>query len=148
MIALQYERETFEYQKLTDLLTKQVQFYSSIIKTTRDDPQYYRVGYYGLAYPHNIRNKVLTILLRLVVTICNRHHLQSSPSAIITIFNHHHLQQSSSSIIAIANHHHLQSSSPSVIIVISNNHYLQSSLSPKNHHHLQSSLYGVPCIPF
>lgn len=56
-LADQYERETFEYQKLTDLLTKQVQFYSSIIKTTRDEPQYYRVGYYGLAYPHNIRNK-------------------------------------------------------------------------------------------
>lgn len=56
-LADQYERETFEFQKLSDILTKQVRFYNNIIQSTRDEPQYYRVGYYGTAYPVNIRNK-------------------------------------------------------------------------------------------
>ena len=46
---LSQRKDIFLLQKM------QAQFYDNIMKTERAQPQYYRVGYYGLGFPKCVR---------------------------------------------------------------------------------------------
>ena len=52
-----YEKRTYDYVKLADLLRQQADFYSKILNDFRPEPEYFMVGYYGLAFPCFVRNK-------------------------------------------------------------------------------------------
>ncbi|XP_072385409.1 dedicator of cytokinesis protein 2 isoform X1 [Diabrotica undecimpunctata] len=57
-LAEQYEQETFDYERLSDLHTRMAVFYDDIMKKARAEPEYFRVGYYGKGFPQFLRNKV------------------------------------------------------------------------------------------
>ncbi|CAG9857501.1 unnamed protein product [Phyllotreta striolata] len=57
-LAEQYERETFDYERLSDLYKRMAVFYDDIMKKARPEPEYFRVGYYGRGFPMFLRNKV------------------------------------------------------------------------------------------
>lgn len=54
----QYELETFDYERLSNLHRTLADFYDSIMKQARPKPEYFRVGYYGQGFPLFLRNKV------------------------------------------------------------------------------------------
>ncbi|XP_044743403.1 dedicator of cytokinesis protein 1 isoform X2 [Chrysoperla carnea] len=54
----QYENETYDYLNLSELLKRMSQFYDSIMKQCRADPEYFRVGYFGRGFPTILQNKV------------------------------------------------------------------------------------------
>ncbi|XP_050304413.1 dedicator of cytokinesis protein 1 isoform X2 [Anthonomus grandis grandis] len=57
-LAEQYELETFEYDKLSELHQRLAELYDSIMKHPRPEPEYFRVGYYGKGFPVFLQNKV------------------------------------------------------------------------------------------
>lgn len=57
-LAQQYEKETFDYERLSELHQRLAEFYDSIMKHTRLEPEYFRVGYYGKGFPRFLQNKV------------------------------------------------------------------------------------------
>lgn len=57
-LMAEYENETFDYTNLSELLKRMSQFYDSIMKQSRANPEYFRVGYYGRGFPPFLQNKV------------------------------------------------------------------------------------------
>ncbi|CAH2001464.1 unnamed protein product [Acanthoscelides obtectus] len=57
-LAQQYEQETFDYERLSDLHQRMALFYEDIMKKARAEPEYFRVGYYGRGFPRFLQNKV------------------------------------------------------------------------------------------
>ena len=57
-LVVQYEEETFEYAKLTELHQKMASFYQSIMTDLRLDPEYFRVAFYGRGFPAFLQNKI------------------------------------------------------------------------------------------
>ncbi|XP_019762944.2 dedicator of cytokinesis protein 2 isoform X3 [Dendroctonus ponderosae] len=57
-LAQQYEKETFDYERLSELHQRLAEFYDSIMRHTRLEPEYFRVGYYGKGFPRFLQNKV------------------------------------------------------------------------------------------
>lgn len=57
-LAQQYEQETFDYDRLSELHRRLAEFYDSIMKHARPEPEYFRVGYYGKGFPQFLQNKV------------------------------------------------------------------------------------------
>ncbi|XP_066248093.1 dedicator of cytokinesis protein 1 isoform X1 [Euwallacea similis] len=57
-LAEQYEQETFDFDRLSELHTRLAGFYDSIMKHARPKPEYFRVGYYGRGFPLFLQNKV------------------------------------------------------------------------------------------
>lgn len=57
-LARQYEEETFDYIRLSALLTRMAAMYDSIIKQLRPEPEYFRVAFYGRGFPAFLQNKV------------------------------------------------------------------------------------------
>lgn len=57
-LAEQYEQETFDYDRLSDLHKRLSIFYDDIMKKARAEPEYFRVGYYGKGFPQFLQNKV------------------------------------------------------------------------------------------
>ncbi|VEN37349.1 unnamed protein product [Callosobruchus maculatus] len=57
-LAQQYEQETFDYERLSDLHHRMALFYEDIMKKARAEPEYFRVGYYGRGFPRFLQNKV------------------------------------------------------------------------------------------
>ncbi|KAL3864490.1 hypothetical protein ACJMK2_006169 [Sinanodonta woodiana] len=53
-----YENDQFDYEKLSWILQRQSELYKSIIHDMRPDPEYFRVGYFGLGFPSFLQNKV------------------------------------------------------------------------------------------
>lgn len=53
-----YERKLFDYSKLSFILKTQAKFFDNILIQIRPEPEYFRVGYYGLGFPLFLRNKV------------------------------------------------------------------------------------------
>lgn len=53
----QYEQITFEYDKISELYQKMSQYYQSIMKEVRPEPEYFRVAFYGRAFPKFFQNK-------------------------------------------------------------------------------------------
>ncbi|KAK3743713.1 hypothetical protein QZH41_012379, partial [Actinostola sp. cb2023] len=57
-LARQYEEQTFEYIKLSQILNNQAEFYDNIITQVRGEPEYFRVAFYGKGFPTFLRDKV------------------------------------------------------------------------------------------
>ncbi|XP_060530077.1 dedicator of cytokinesis protein 1 isoform X2 [Cylas formicarius] len=57
-LAEQYERETFEYDRLGELHSRLAAFYDNVMRQARPEPEYFRVGYYGRGFPPLLQNKV------------------------------------------------------------------------------------------
>nr|KAG5708357.1 hypothetical protein BaRGS_034388 [Batillaria attramentaria] len=57
-LAQQYKLEVFDYSSLGKILTRQAQLYNCILKEMRPEPEYFRVGYFGLGFPSFLQNKV------------------------------------------------------------------------------------------
>ncbi|KAK3597762.1 hypothetical protein CHS0354_006119 [Potamilus streckersoni] len=53
-----YENDQFDYEKLSWILQRQAELYRCIIHDMRPDPEYFRVGYFGLGFPSFLQNKV------------------------------------------------------------------------------------------
>jgi len=53
-----YETKLFNYNKWSILLKKQAQFLDNILTQHRPEPEYFRVGFFGLGFPCFLRNKL------------------------------------------------------------------------------------------
>lgn len=56
-LANLYESIFFDYKLLSDMLRCQAKFYDNILTQLRPEPEYFRVGFYGLSFPLFVRNK-------------------------------------------------------------------------------------------
>ncbi|XP_050303860.1 dedicator of cytokinesis protein 3 isoform X2 [Anthonomus grandis grandis] len=56
-LANLYENLFFDYKQLSDILVFQAKFYDNILTQLRPEPEYFRVGFYGLSFPLFVRNK-------------------------------------------------------------------------------------------
>uniref|UniRef100_A0A6P7GBE9 Dedicator of cytokinesis protein 3 n=1 Tax=Diabrotica virgifera virgifera TaxID=50390 RepID=A0A6P7GBE9_DIAVI len=56
-LANLYETIFFDYKLLSDILRYQAKFYDNILTQLRPEPEYFRVGFYGLSFPLFVRNK-------------------------------------------------------------------------------------------
>ncbi|XP_060529581.1 dedicator of cytokinesis protein 3 isoform X2 [Cylas formicarius] len=56
-LANLYETIFFDYKQLSDILKCQAKFYDNILTQLRPEPEYFRVGFYGLSFPLFVRNK-------------------------------------------------------------------------------------------
>ncbi|CAH0555056.1 unnamed protein product [Brassicogethes aeneus] len=56
-LAHQYETVFFDYKALSDILKTQAKFYDNILIQLRPEPEYFKVGFYGLSCPLFVRNK-------------------------------------------------------------------------------------------
>ncbi|XP_008198391.1 dedicator of cytokinesis protein 3 isoform X2 [Tribolium castaneum] len=56
-LATLYEVQFFDYKALSDILKYQAKFYDNILTQLRPEPEYFRVGFYGLSFPLFVRNK-------------------------------------------------------------------------------------------
>lgn len=53
-----YEKKLFNYEKLSSILKTQAQFFDNILNQLRPEPEYFRVGFYGIGFPLFLRNKL------------------------------------------------------------------------------------------
>ncbi|XP_073817677.1 dedicator of cytokinesis spg [Musca autumnalis] len=56
-LALLYETKRFDYNKLSEILILEAKFFQNILTQLRPEPEYFRVGFYGLGFPLFVRNK-------------------------------------------------------------------------------------------
>lgn len=56
-LANLFETIFFDYKQLSDILKCQARFYDNILTQLRPEPEYFRVGFYGLSFPLFVRNK-------------------------------------------------------------------------------------------
>jgi hypothetical protein len=54
-LAELYERRLFDYAKLSEILQTQAKFFDNILTQLRPEPEYFRVGFYGLSFPLFVR---------------------------------------------------------------------------------------------
>lgn len=54
-LALLYETKRFDYNKLSDTLIQEAKFFQNILTQLRPEPEYFRVGFYGLGFPLFVR---------------------------------------------------------------------------------------------
>ncbi|XP_016844337.1 dedicator of cytokinesis protein 3 isoform X2 [Nasonia vitripennis] len=57
-LAVLYETRLYDYAKLSDVLKVQAKFLDNILTQLRPEPEYFRVGFYGLSFPLFVRNKL------------------------------------------------------------------------------------------
>ncbi|GIY19723.1 dedicator of cytokinesis protein 3 [Caerostris extrusa] len=57
-LAELYEKKLLDYAKLSIVLKTQAKFFDNILNQIRPEPEYFRVGFYGLGFPLFLRNKV------------------------------------------------------------------------------------------
>ncbi|XP_012288369.1 dedicator of cytokinesis protein 3 [Orussus abietinus] len=57
-LAILYETRLYDYAKLSQILKMQAKFLDNILTQLRPEPEYFRVGYYGLSFPLFVRNKL------------------------------------------------------------------------------------------
>lgn len=60
-LANLYEEKIFDYQKLSNILLTQAKFYDNILIQLRPEPEYFRVGFYGLSFPLFVRVKIFIL---------------------------------------------------------------------------------------
>ncbi|CAG2058639.1 unnamed protein product, partial [Timema podura] len=60
-LVTQYEEEIFDYIQLSSLLKRMSQFYDSIMKQIRPEPEYFRVAFYGRGFPAFLQNKEVVL---------------------------------------------------------------------------------------
>ena len=56
-LAVFYETVMYDFGKLGEILRRQADFYEKIMTELRPEPEYFRVGFYGLGFPLFVRNK-------------------------------------------------------------------------------------------
>ncbi|KAH8346884.1 hypothetical protein KR059_001528, partial [Drosophila kikkawai] len=56
-LAQLYETRRFDYNKLSDILIQEAKFFQNILTQLRPEPEYFRVGFYGMGLPLFVRNK-------------------------------------------------------------------------------------------
>lgn len=52
-----YETRRFDYNSLSETLTTEAKFFQNILTQLRPEPEYFRVGFFGMAFPLFVRNK-------------------------------------------------------------------------------------------
>ncbi|XP_015607824.1 dedicator of cytokinesis protein 3 isoform X2 [Cephus cinctus] len=57
-LAVLYETRLYDYAKLSHILKTQAKFLDNILTQLRPEPEYFRVGFYGLSFPLFVRNKL------------------------------------------------------------------------------------------
>ncbi|XP_046744108.1 dedicator of cytokinesis protein 3 isoform X1 [Diprion similis] len=57
-LAVLYESRLYDYAKLSHILRTQARFLDNILTQLRPEPEYFRVGFYGLSFPLFVRNKL------------------------------------------------------------------------------------------
>ncbi|XP_066601007.1 dedicator of cytokinesis protein 3 isoform X2 [Prorops nasuta] len=57
-LAILYETKLYDYAKLSHVLKLQAKFLDNILTQLRPEPEYFRVGFYGLSFPLFVRNKL------------------------------------------------------------------------------------------
>ncbi|XP_011698260.1 PREDICTED: dedicator of cytokinesis protein 3 [Wasmannia auropunctata] len=57
-LAILYESRLYDYAKLSHVLKLQAKFLDNILTQLRPEPEYFRVGFYGLSFPLFVRNKL------------------------------------------------------------------------------------------
>eukprot|EP00834_Sanchytrium_tribonematis_P001136 NODE_25_length_41203_cov_0.917113.p1 type:complete len:1789 gc:universal NODE_25_length_41203_cov_0.917113:21120-26486(+) len=57
-MSAQYQNLSFDYKKLSGMLKREADLYLSILNKERYHSEYFRVGFFGKAWPVNIRNKL------------------------------------------------------------------------------------------
>ncbi|XP_012533282.2 dedicator of cytokinesis protein 3 isoform X1 [Monomorium pharaonis] len=57
-LAVLYESRLYDYAKLSHVLKLQAKFLDNILTQLRPEPEYFRVGFYGLSFPLFVRNKL------------------------------------------------------------------------------------------
>lgn len=57
-LATLYETQLFNYKALSEILKYQATFYDNILTQLRPEPEYFRVGYYGLSFPLFVRVRI------------------------------------------------------------------------------------------
>ncbi|XP_055847546.1 dedicator of cytokinesis protein 3 isoform X2 [Episyrphus balteatus] len=56
-LAHLYETRLFDYNKLSEILNLEAKFFQNILTQLRPEPEYFRVGFYGMGLPLFVRNK-------------------------------------------------------------------------------------------
>ncbi|ALC45637.1 spg [Drosophila busckii] len=56
-LAQLYETRRFDYNKLSEILILEAKFFQNILTQLRPEPEYFRVGFYGMGLPLFVRNK-------------------------------------------------------------------------------------------
>lgn len=74
-LAELYEKRLFDYAKLSSILKTQARFFDNILTQLRPEPEYFRVGFYGLSFPMFVR--VITATLFNYLAILIFHHIQT-----------------------------------------------------------------------
>nr|CAD7403082.1 unnamed protein product [Timema cristinae] len=59
-----YECRLFDYSKLSKILRTQANFFDNILTQLRPEPEYFRVGFYGLSFPLFVRGESTTLFVR------------------------------------------------------------------------------------
>lgn len=54
-LANLYEKQLYDYNKLSSILRTQARFCDNILNQLRPEPEYFRVGFYGLSFPLFVR---------------------------------------------------------------------------------------------
>ncbi|XP_055698123.1 dedicator of cytokinesis protein 3 isoform X2 [Phlebotomus papatasi] len=56
-LANLYETRRFDYNRLSEILITEAKFFQQILTQIRPEPEYFRVGFYGMGFPLFVRNK-------------------------------------------------------------------------------------------
>jgi dedicator of cytokinesis protein 3 len=67
-LAELYEYRLFDYSKLSHILNTQAKFFDNILMVLRPEPEYFRVGFYGLSFPLFVRVNVALLSLNIQLT--------------------------------------------------------------------------------
>lgn len=57
-LAVLYETRLYDYAKLSHVLKTQAKFLDNILTQLRPEPEYFRVGFYGLSFPLFVRVRI------------------------------------------------------------------------------------------
>lgn len=68
-LAILYETRLYDYAKLSHVLKLQAKFLDNILTQLRPEPEYFRVGFYGLSFPLFVRVSLTYNSKRLLKTL-------------------------------------------------------------------------------
>lgn len=54
-LAIFYETKRFDYNCLSNILIMEAKFFQNILTQIRPEPEYFRVGFYGMGFPLFVR---------------------------------------------------------------------------------------------
>lgn len=57
-----YETKRFDFDALSNILNLQAKFFQNILTQIRPEPEYFRVGFYGMGFPLFVRVSVFIII--------------------------------------------------------------------------------------